>query len=167
MEKSIADRVKSAATGLETDSAVSLQEVSQADMILVVGTDPINEAPMLALALRQAQRRGARVVVLDPRPVSLPFEFQHLPLNLEEIDLCLGVLIKKTVEHGTAEKRGPEALAFLDAIQEIPLSGIDQIDAIAADVKSSRRPLIVCGTDTVTNIHAGPGCRCDLAAAVG
>ena len=152
MEKSIADRVKSAATGLETDSAVSLQEVSQADMILVVGTDPINEAPMLALALRQAQRRGARVVVLDPRPVSLPFEFQHLPLNLEEIDLCLGVLIKKTVERGTAEKRGPEALAFLDAIQEIPLSGIDQIDAIASDVKSSRRPLIVCGTDAVTNI---------------
>jgi NADH-quinone oxidoreductase subunit G len=32
----------------------------------------LNEAPMLALALRQAVRNGARVVVLDPRPVELP-----------------------------------------------------------------------------------------------
>jgi len=152
MEKSAADRVKSAVACLEAESAVSLAEVSQADMILVVGADPINEAPMLALALRQAQRRGARVVVLDPRPVSLPFEFQHLPLNLEEIDLCLGMLTKKTAERSAVEKRGPEALAFLDAIQDVPLLVHDQIDAIAADLKISRRSLIVCGTDAVTNI---------------
>ncbi len=150
MEKSIADRVNSAVNRLEDEAAVSLQAVSRADVILVVGADPVNEAPMLALALRQAQRRGARVLVLDPRPVFLPFEFQHLPLNLEEINLCLGMLVKTAVERGLAEDLGHEALAFYDAIQEAPLPVREQIEAIVADLKVSRRPLIVCGTDAVT-----------------
>ena len=40
---------------------------------MVAGADPVNEAPMLALALRQAQRRGAKVAVLDPRPGGASF----------------------------------------------------------------------------------------------
>lgn len=150
MEKSLADRVNSAVDRLEDDATVSLEEVSHADVILVVGADPVNEAPMLALALRQAQRRGARVVVLDPRPVFLPFEFQHLPLNPDEINLSLGMLVKRTIDRGVAEELGHEALEFFDAIQDVPLPVQDQIDVIADDLKSSRRPLIVCGTDAVT-----------------
>ena len=65
-------KVKTAIARLEPELAVSLREVEQADLVLAVGADPINEAPMLALALRQAVRNGARVVVLDPRPVELP-----------------------------------------------------------------------------------------------
>jgi NADH-quinone oxidoreductase subunit G len=150
INQSAADRVISAVSDFDTESAVSLQEVSQADFILVVGSDPINEAPMLTLSLRQAQQRGTRVVICDPRPVSLPFEFEHIPLNPEEIDLCLGVLIKKTADERAVEELGPEALAFFDAIQGTPLLNNEQIGTIAEDLKISRRPLIICGTDIVT-----------------
>jgi NADH-quinone oxidoreductase subunit G len=41
-------------------------EIETADFILVLGADPLNEAPMLALAIRQAVRKGAAAVCLDP-----------------------------------------------------------------------------------------------------
>ena len=71
-------KVKAAVGRLDQGLAVSMGELSGADFILLVGADPVNEAPMLALALRQAWRQGATVAVLDPRPVFLPFEFEHL-----------------------------------------------------------------------------------------
>ena len=77
MDQAITAKVQTAVTRLEPELAVSLREVEKADFILVLGADPINEAPMLALAIRQAQRKGAAIVVLDPRPVSLPLDFIH------------------------------------------------------------------------------------------
>ena len=52
-------KVKAAVSRLDARLAVSLREMEEADFILVAGADPVNEAPMLALALRQAWRRGA------------------------------------------------------------------------------------------------------------
>ena len=74
-----AAKVGTAVARLETGLAVSLAEIEQADFVVVAGADPLNEAPMLALALRQAAQKGAAVLVLDPRPVHLPCEFMHLP----------------------------------------------------------------------------------------
>ena len=51
-----------AVSRIEKKTAVSLKEIEQADLVLVVGADPINEAPMLALALRQAfRKRGSHL----------------------------------------------------------------------------------------------------------
>ncbi len=79
MDPATTSKVKTAIARLEPELAVSLREVEKADFILCVGADPINEAPMLALAMRQAQRNGAKIVVMDPRPISLPLDFKHLP----------------------------------------------------------------------------------------
>ncbi len=68
-----------------------MREIEAADFILVVGADPVNEAPMLALALRQAWLKGGAVAVLDPRPVFLPFEFEHLPLAPGDLDAALQI----------------------------------------------------------------------------
>lgn len=58
----------------------TLADVRQADLTLVCGADPLAEGPLLALALRQAARRGAAVRVIDPRPVPLVCEAERLPL---------------------------------------------------------------------------------------
>ena len=73
-------KVKAAVGRLDQRLAVSMRQLEAADFILLAGADPVNEAPMLAIALRQAQRRGAQVTVLDPRPVFLPCEFEPLPV---------------------------------------------------------------------------------------
>ena len=72
--------VGTAANHLLSGPAVGLPAVEAADLVIVAGVDPVHEAPMLALALRQARRRGAAVVIVDPRPVALPFDFEHRPL---------------------------------------------------------------------------------------
>ena len=48
---------------------------------------------MLALALRQAWRKGGKVAVLDPRPVFLPFDFEHLPLGPGNLNAALGMMV--------------------------------------------------------------------------
>ncbi|MEJ2519432.1 MAG: NADH-quinone oxidoreductase subunit NuoG [Desulfuromonadales bacterium] len=60
------------------DQASRLADVRDSDLIVLIGADPLAEAPVLALAIRQAARRQARVVVLDPRPVALPCRLTHL-----------------------------------------------------------------------------------------
>ena len=144
--------VKSAISRLEPNLIVSLREIESADFIAVLGADPVNEAPMLALAMRQAQRKGATVAVFDPRPIFLPFEFMHLPATLDTIDADLGAVIKAAIEPAAIKKLDGSAREFygsLAAAQKISAARQAEIVALAEKLGASQRPLFVCGTETV------------------
>jgi len=150
--ESLVQKVKTASSRLEPELTVSLRELEGADFIVVVGADPINEAPMLALAMRQSQRSGCKIAVIDPRPISLPFDFQHLPAALDEVNRCLGALIETAVDREAVVELEPSALEFYQAISALdsvapPL--LEQISAVAQDLRQSQRPIIVCGTEIV------------------
>lgn len=146
-------KVKAAISRLDAGVAVSLADLEKADFLLVAGADPVNEAPMLALALRQAQRRGATVVVLDPRPVSLPLEFEHLPVPPRGIDLCLNMLCRAAVMHTAAEgllAETPAAFFYqltYEYLGDQPLQ--DRLVNLGMKLKESKNPIIVCGLDIV------------------
>ena len=57
LPKRRAENLQAAVSHLTGDLAVSLGAVSVADTVVVIGADPLNEAPMLALGLRQAVRQ--------------------------------------------------------------------------------------------------------------
>ncbi len=95
-----------------------MREVEQADYILVVGCDPVNEAPMLAMAMRQAFRKGASVAVIDPRPVFLPMDFEHLPFTPDEFDPCLAVLIRGAVPQRPWKPWGPRPEEYYETLPE-------------------------------------------------
>ncbi|MCF8035528.1 MAG: NADH-quinone oxidoreductase subunit NuoG [Desulfobacteraceae bacterium] len=78
-----------AVRALSPENAFSMREIETADAILAVGADPVNEAPMLALAMRQAQRTGAEIIAIDPRPLDWPFDFAHLACRAEEMEETL------------------------------------------------------------------------------
>jgi NADH-quinone oxidoreductase subunit G len=144
--------VKSAISRLEPGLRVSLREIESADFIAVLGADPVNEAPMLALAMRQAQRNGATVAVFDPRPIFLPFEFKHLPANLDTIGADLGAVINAAIDPATIKKRDGSAYEFYGSLataEKIPATQQAEIVALAEKLRASQRPLIVCGTETV------------------
>ncbi len=82
-ERESRDRL--ATSMLKPEFARSLKELEESDFIICAAVDPVNEAPMLALMMRQAARKGATVIVIDPRPVSLPFEFTHLPVAPDKL----------------------------------------------------------------------------------
>ncbi|MDD5642955.1 MAG: NADH-quinone oxidoreductase subunit NuoG [Syntrophales bacterium] len=146
-------KVKAAISRLDAGVAVSLADLEKADFLLVAGADPVNEAPMLALGLRQAWRRGATVVVLDPRPVHLPLEFEHLPVPPGGIDLCLDLLVRAAVSHSATEGLLPEAAAaFFNNLSceypgDQPLQ--DRLVSLGMKLKESKNPVIVCGLDIV------------------
>ena len=160
---SLSSKVKNAVSRLDPSIAVSLREIEKADFILVAGADPVNEAPMLALAMRQAFRNGAPVVVLDPRPVSLPFEFVHLPIPSGEINQYASTLIKKGLERSGITSLGEEALRFFDGLPErYPETGFQyRLPEIEAKFRNSRTPVLVCGTDIVPD--SAPSLAADYA----
>jgi len=113
-DPSIERKVQKAVSGLDKTLVISMRDIEQADFIIAVGADPVNEAPMLTLAMRQAYRQGATIVVIDPRPIFLPFEFHHFPVTPEEIDPCLSGLTKQAVDRSVAEILGEAAVNFYD-----------------------------------------------------
>jgi NADH-quinone oxidoreductase subunit G len=147
----IAKKVKRAVARLDEPLAVSMREMEKADFILAVGADPVNEAPMLALAMRQAFRNEATVVMIDPRPVFLPLGFEHLPIAPDDLESCLIALIKGAVDRSAAEKMGEEALRFYDAAPaEYPDATIkNRMTELTQKLRQSRYPIIVCGTAIV------------------
>jgi NADH-quinone oxidoreductase subunit G len=122
-------KVREALSGLAPELAVSLGEIEQADFILALGVDPLSEAPMLALAMRQASRQGTRIAVLDPRRVELPFPFDHLPLHPDEIEGYAASLVNQAID-GSA-------------------SGWQPGGELAERLRRSRAPVVLCGTDVV------------------
>ncbi len=135
LDRLLKKKVKSAIAQLDSQVAVTLRQVEAADFILAVGIDPINEAPMLALAMRQAYRTEATVAVIDPRPLSLPFPFAHLAVPTWEMNRCLQLLLKE------------ESIQLISNPPAVEVQ--QQITKVAAAFKASRNPVLICGTDVV------------------
>jgi NADH-quinone oxidoreductase subunit G len=157
-------KVKAAVGRLDERLAVSLRRIEAADFILAAGADPVNEAPMLALALRQARRQGALVAVLDPRPVSLPGEFQHLAVAPGDIDSTLAALVKSALPGDQVAGLTESARKFYNALPGRFPGDPDLapgLAAVAAALAKSQKPVLVCGTDIVR--ETTPGLTADLA----
>jgi NADH-quinone oxidoreductase subunit G len=152
MDGDLEERVKKAVSKLDGRVAISMKEIEDSDFILTVGVDPIHEAPMLALAMRQAYRKGTTVAVLDPRPVSLPFEFHHLPVTISEMDRCLNAIVKASLSPPTLDGLSEEAQGFYQSMAGRSAEATAFQEAAAGlgqKLGESRRPVIVCGTDMV------------------
>jgi NADH-quinone oxidoreductase subunit G len=132
-----ASNLKTAVECLKPELAVSMNDLSAAHDVLVVGADPLNEAPMLALALRQVQRRGGRVTVIDPRKIDLPFEFEHWAVQPVGMTAVL-----RSLRHQIEESQAAFA----------PSADVDgfPVEVLAKRLNSSPRPAVVCGSDIVT-----------------
>jgi NADH-quinone oxidoreductase subunit G len=164
----MARKMRRAVSRLDDRVTISMREIESVDFILVLGADPVNEAPMLALAMRQAVRKEATVAVIDPRPVVLPFEFESLPVAPAHLESCLSVLIKAVIESTAAEKLGKEAERFAKGFYDGAPSDsmpdpalMERIVRLAAKLKESRHPVIVCGMDVVPETE--PDQAADLA----
>jgi NADH-quinone oxidoreductase subunit G len=151
-DPALSRKVARAVRRLDERLAVSLRELEGADFLLAVGADPVNEAPMLALALRQAYRRGAGVALLDPRPIFLPCESVHLPVAPRNLELYFQVLIKRALGDSPPEGLSPQGAGFYESLPG-QLPGDPQIQErlayLAQKLAQSRNPVIICGTDIV------------------
>ncbi|HSR09802.1 MAG TPA: NADH-quinone oxidoreductase subunit NuoG [Thermodesulfobacteriota bacterium] len=148
---SLEHKVRAAVSRLDDTIALSQREMESSDLVVIIGTDLVNEAPMAALPIRQAWRKGATVIVLDPRPVFLPFDFHHLPVHPGEIDGYLKALVRKALDGADPAALPSDASAFFGSLpREYPDTHHGDGLALAEEkLKLSRRPVLVCGTDIV------------------
>jgi len=123
------DRGARQLTALPGDRLRSLEQVRNSDCLLLVGSDPLNEAPLLGLAIRQAARNGARIFVADPRPVGLPCDFTRLTVAADELVPLLNSLPK-----GTDARLSELRRALEEAERPILCGGVDLLgeEGIAA-----------------------------------
>ena len=142
-----------AAACLDAELAWNLEQVRHADMVLVLGADPLAEAPMASLAVRQAARSGATVAVLDPRPVDLPCEAVRLPVRQGLLPVALAALLGRTFTE--ADFQG-ESLAFWRELQSITAGRTENfsdlsadMDAVAHALARAERPVVVCSTSAM------------------
>jgi NADH-quinone oxidoreductase subunit G len=150
VDSSTARKTGRVVSRLDSRLAASMKEIEAADFILVLNADPVNEAPMVVLAMRQAFRHGAKVVVMDPRPVFLPMPFGHVPVLSEQIPFCMGVLLRNAVSPENAEEGGAGALEFFNTLPtgtgvDAPIH--DRLLRFGKELAESRHPLLICGTD--------------------
>ena len=154
MDSDMAVKTRTAVDYLSKDVAVGLGDISRADFILCLGADPLNETPMLALALRQAQQNGALVAVADPRPVSLPLTFIHLPVKTPDIVQRAAAIAQKAFDHREVKSLPPAANKFLNALKGAHVPNADareKIDIIGRQLAKAENPMIICGTEIVDN----------------
>ncbi len=89
----------------EANSA-SMQDVEAADLIAIIGCDLIEDGPMMALAVRQAWRKGAQIYLLDSK--SMPEEQKDLPFPWTRVsafaDLPLGQADNPVIICGSGDK---------------------------------------------------------------
>ncbi len=122
------ESVRTAVSCIAQELAVSMKEIESADFILTVGADPINEAPMLAMAMRQAWRKGAGVAAIDCRSLDWPFQFEQVTAAPDDMADFLAAL------------ENSETTVISDRF-------VAQIKSIAAKIRACHRPVVVCGTE--------------------
>jgi NADH-quinone oxidoreductase subunit G len=62
------DRTVTAISLLNRDNAASMADVQESDCIAIVNCDLLDEGPMMALAVRQAWRKGAKIILVGENP---------------------------------------------------------------------------------------------------
>ena len=148
------------------ERACSLAELQQSDLLLLIGADLIAEGPMAALAVRQAARAGARVVVIDPRPIDLPCSYTHLPIDPARLAALLDALgTRNTAALTDTEREHLQPLfeqldasntpVLLGGVDLLGSHGVNQLLDAAVALDNDTRPVRVVGLLGGPNSYGG------------
>ena len=127
----------------------SLAEVEQSDVILILGVDPTNEAPMLDFAIRQAMRRAPLDIA---RKLKIPdWDARAVANALQDVRGKLYIAAPWSVKIGEIAAESvrvapPGVISFAERIREAIDASSDGLAAtIAAGLVEATKPLIVTG----------------------
>jgi formate dehydrogenase major subunit len=108
----------------------SFDDIDEARAILVVGANPTENHPVVGARIKQAARRGARLIVVDPRRIELATErgALHLALRPGSNVPLLNAMAHTVLSEGLADT------AFLDA----RVDGLSEFRAFVAEWPAER-----------------------------
>src|SRR5258706_6245770 len=162
-----------------SSGAVSNQvnDVANAEVIFVIGANPVSNHPVAATWIKNAAKNGAKLIYADPRRGDLPRHATHFLQFKPDTDVALLNAMMHTIVHeglvnedfirgrtiGYDELKrnvanySPEAMA---PVCGIPAATIKQVARLYAKAKSS---MILWGMGISQHIHGTDNARCLIA----
>jgi len=130
---SVAGLAQSFGSGAMTNS---IEEIAEAACILAVGTNTTEAHPVIGLEVRKAARRGAKLIVVNPKEIELcrvaVFFLQNRPGT--DVALLMGMM-RVIVDEGLADTafiaaRCENFDAFRQSLAEFDLAKVEQITGV-------------------------------------
>ncbi len=118
----------------------SLADIEQAHLLLIVGCNPTEGHPVVGARIKQAVRRGAKLIVIDPRAIELTrFADLHLQLRPGTNVAVLNGLANVIIAEGLADERfindrTENYAAFREVVANYTPQRVEEISGIPADV---------------------------------
>ena len=160
-------------------AAVSNQvnDVDHADVIFVIGSNPTANHPVAATWMKKAARRGARIVVADPRITDIArHAWRTLQFKPDTDVPMLQALIHTVIEEGLADAafvrdRTGNFDALKDSVQGCSpeamaeICGVDArtLREVARAFATARSAMILWGMGVSQHVHGTDNARCLIA----
>jgi formate dehydrogenase major subunit len=157
-----------------------VRDVAVAEVIFVIGSNPTVNHPVAATWMKNAAKRGAKLIVADPRRGDLSrYATHYLQFNPDTDVALLNAMLHVIVEEGLVDEvfirdrtSGYEALAenvkhFSPELMA-PICGIDAktIREVARMYATSKGSMILWGMGISQHIHGTDNARCLIALAL-
>jgi formate dehydrogenase major subunit len=157
-----------------------VRDVDKAEVIFVIGANPTNNHPVAATFMKNAAKRGAKLIVADPRRSDLSRHATYMLQFKADTDVALlNAMLHVIVEEGLVDKAfitdrtsGYEALAqnvkTFSPERMAPVCGIDAqtIREVARLYATSNGSMIFWGMGISQHIHGTDNARCLIALAL-
>jgi formate dehydrogenase major subunit len=157
-----------------------VRDVAKAEVIFVIGANPTVNHPVAATFMKNAAKRGAKLIVADPRRGDLArYARYYLQFNPDTDVALLNAMLHVIVEEGLVDEAfirdrtsGYEALAenvkAFSPETMAPICGIDAatIREVARVYATSKASIIMWGMGISQHVHGTDNARCLIALAL-
>ncbi len=159
--------------------AVSNQvnDVEHSDLIFVIGSNPTSNHPVAATWMKNAAKKGAKIVLADPRITDMgKHAWRTLQFKADTDVAMLNAMIHTVIEEGLADhdfiaKRASNFEALRENVKGYspeamePICGIpaETIREVAREFAKARGAMILWGMGVSQHVHGTDNARCLIA----
>src|SRR6516165_1194441 len=158
----------------------TFNECKNSDVIIVIGANPTENHPVAATFFKQAAKRGAQLIVMDPRGQALKRHATHMLQFKPGTDVAmLNGILNVIVSEGLYDRQYVEAQtanfkAFAEHIRDFTpeemaaICGIpaETLRAVARSYARARSAIIFWGMGVSQHVHGTDNARCLIALAL-
>jgi formate dehydrogenase major subunit len=158
----------------------TFNECKNSDVIIVIGANPTENHPVAATFFKQAAKRGAKLVVMDPRGQALKRHAAHMlqfrpGADVAMLNAMLNVIVTEKLYDQQYVQTYTEGFpAFAEHIKDFtpeemaPICGIeaDVLREVARTYARAERAIIFWGMGVSQHVHGTDNARCLIALAL-
>src|SRR5438445_3361699 len=158
----------------------TFNECKNSDVIIVIGANPTENHPVAATFFKQAAKRGAQLIVMDPRGQALKRHATHMLQFKSGTDVAmLNGILNAIVTEGLYDRQYVEAQtanfkAFAEHIKDFtpeemePICGVpaDTLRTVARSYARAKSAIIFWGMGVSQHVHGTDNARCLIALAL-